>query len=85
VKICNKKKFFFASETNTFHISYVESKNHRKRIISRKLKFWHPGSVGPTDALLIQKFENFLGFLVKKCCENRSSVSNLTKSEILTP
>jgi hypothetical protein len=27
VKISNKKKFFFASETNTFHISYVESKN----------------------------------------------------------
>jgi hypothetical protein len=27
VKICNKKKYFFASETNTFHISYEESKN----------------------------------------------------------
>jgi hypothetical protein len=27
VKISNKKKFFFASETNTFHILYVESKN----------------------------------------------------------
>jgi hypothetical protein len=25
MKICNN--FFFASETNTFHISYVESKN----------------------------------------------------------
>jgi hypothetical protein len=27
VKISNKKKKNFASETNTFHISYVESKN----------------------------------------------------------
>jgi hypothetical protein len=27
VKICNKKNFFFASEINTFYISYVESKN----------------------------------------------------------
>jgi hypothetical protein len=27
VKISNKKKKFFASETNTFHILYVESKN----------------------------------------------------------
>jgi hypothetical protein len=27
VKICNKKEIVFASETNTFHISYVESKN----------------------------------------------------------
>jgi hypothetical protein len=26
VKISNKKIFFFASETNTFHILYVESK-----------------------------------------------------------
>jgi hypothetical protein len=27
VKICNQKTFFFACETNTFHITYVESKN----------------------------------------------------------
>jgi hypothetical protein len=26
VKICNKKTFFFASETNIYQISYVESK-----------------------------------------------------------
>jgi hypothetical protein len=30
VKICNKKKKIFASETNTFHISYVESKKTNK-------------------------------------------------------
>jgi hypothetical protein len=30
VKICKKIKNKFASETNTFHISYVESKNSSK-------------------------------------------------------
>jgi hypothetical protein len=38
--MCSKKKF--ASEINTFHISYLESKNvsYLKKNICVKTKFW---------------------------------------------